>query len=36
MSPCCDLEDRIQKKNLHDILAHDDAPQYQVWLRKVA
>ena len=37
ISPHCDLdlEDRISFF-LHDIPAHGGAPQYQVWLQKVA
>ena len=35
MSPPCDSELEDSKPSyLHDNLAHDDASQYQVWLRK--
>ena len=34
MSPHCDPEDS-EPIFLHDILAHDDASPYQVWLQRV-
>ena len=35
MSPHCDPELEDSKPILHDILAHDVASPYQVWLQKV-
>ena len=36
MSPHCDPELEDSKPILHDILAHDVASPYQVWLQKVS